>query len=237
MKFGVLLCDHVQSQLQNDFGDYTAMFETIISTSGVEVDLQFFDVVNGELPNHIDVCDCYITTGSKHSVNDDFPWLAQLIDFIKSLHNAKKGFVGICFGHQLIAKALGGDVERAYKGWGIGIAKANITKQEAWMHPISKEIKLIVSHQDQISKLPIGAEVLLTSDFCPYSMFKIGDHFLGVQGHPEFTPIYSYALMDSRRDRIPAERIALGVNSLSVKPDDVLMMKWLLQFLQQTIRN
>ncbi|MGV2872792.1 glutamine amidotransferase-related protein [Colwellia sp. E150_009] len=236
MKLGVLLCDHVQPHLQADFGDYAAMFAAIISTSGIAVELQFFDVVNGEFPAHIDVCDCYITTGSKYGVNDDLVWLAQLTEFVLCLHRAKKGFVGICFGHQLIAHALGGSVEKSTKGWGIGIAKADIVKDTQWMVPKSQSINLVVSHQDQISTLPTDAEVLLTSDFCPFSMYKIGEHFLGIQGHPEFTRIYSYALMDSRRDRIPAGTITAAVGSLSWKTDDVLMMKWLLLFLQKTVQ-
>lgn len=237
MKLGVLVCDHVQPHLQADFGDYAAMFAAIISTSAIKVELQFFDVVNGEFPAHIDVCDCYITTGSKYGVNDDLPWLAQLTEFVVCLHRAKKGFVGICFGHQLIARALGGRVEKSAKGWGIGIAKANVVKNSQWMVPKSETINLVVSHQDQISTLPANAEVLLTSDFCPFSMFKVDEHFLGIQGHPEFTRIYSYALMDSRRDRIPAGIITTAIRSLSWQADDILMMKWLLQFLQQSIKN
>jgi len=237
MKLGVLLCDHVQPQLQPDFGDYSQMFKAIVSSSNVPVDLHYFDVINGEFPEYLDSCDCYITTGSKHGVNDNLPWLTQLTEFVVSLHKAKKGLVGICFGHQLIAKALGGSVDKSVKGWGIGIARAKTIKHTPWMKPQAQAVNLVVSHQDQIKTLPSNAQILLSNEFCPCSMFTVGKHFLGVQGHPEFSRIYSYALMDSRRDRIPAERITLAVNSLAYQADDVLVMKWLIQFLQQTIKR
>ncbi|WDD96950.1 glutamine amidotransferase-related protein [Thalassomonas actiniarum] len=237
MKLGILLCDHVQEKLQVDFGGYPDMFSKILLAVDDQLDIVYYSAVDGELPSDINACDCYMTSGSKFGVNDELPWLNELEDFIRRLYREKKGFVGICFGHQLLARALGGKVQRSDKGWGIGVAAGEIVKQKSWMEPKQANLSLVVSHQDQISELPADTEVLLSNEFCPYSMIQLDDHFLGLQGHPEFSRIYSYALMNSRRDRIPGPRISAGVVSLEEPVDDLLTVRWLLNFLQQTIAD
>ncbi len=116
MKLGVLLCDHVQAALQVEFGDYTDMFSRLLSRDDFSLEVQYFSVIDGEFPRNIDVCDVYMATGSKASVNDDLPWISQLEKFVWQLFLANKGFVGICFGHQLLAKTVGGKVKRSEKG-------------------------------------------------------------------------------------------------------------------------
>lgn len=233
MKLGILICDRVQPQLQTDYGDYPQMFERLLQSLPAPLELQYFSVIDNQLPEDIDVCDVYMTSGSKWGVNDDFDWIRNLEKFILQLHQAKKGFIGICFGHQLIAQALGGSVAKSDKGWGIGVASNQMIKQKAWMQPYQTNFDLVVSHQDQITELPKDAEVLMGNDFCPFAMIQIGTHFLGLQGHPEFSHDYSLALMNSRKDRIPAERIELGKISLDKKTDEELAINWILQFLQQ----
>ncbi|KXO12653.1 Para-aminobenzoate synthase, amidotransferase component [Moritella sp. JT01] len=235
MKLGILQCDDVRSSLQPDFGHYASMFETLFQQTDEVLELRFYLVINGQFPQHIDECDVYVCSGSKWGVNDDDLWIRQLEDFIRALYAGSKGLVGICFGHQLIAKALGGEVEKSPLGWGVGIAHANVLAEPSWMQPKQDNIALIVCHQDQVCKLPRNATVLMSNDFCPYSMFQVDSHFLGLQGHPEFTALYSEALMDQRRDIIPADTIELAVKSLSYQADDKLITKWILAFLRQTI--
>ena len=237
MKVGVLICDHVQPSLQNKFGDYAGMFKQLFSEVDQNIELINFYAVDGQLPEHIDSCDVYISTGSKASVNDNIAWINALEAFIKQLYQANKIFIGICFGHQLIAKALGGKVEQSNKGWGIGIATAVVEQSKPWMQPKQKQIKLIVSHQEQISQLPPTCEVLMTSDFCPYSMIKVGQSFIGLQGHPEFSYGYSQALMNARKHIIPALRIKQGQESLIEHADNRLMMRWLLHFIGANLEN
>ena len=235
MRLGILLCDHVQPALQAEFGDYPAMFENWLSDSPVPLDITFFSAIDGELPDNIDMCDAYMTSGSKFGVNDELPWIGELEAFITRLYHAKKPFVGICFGHQLIAKALGGKVERSYKGWGIGVSSCRLPKQSHWMQPKKNQVNLIVSHQDQITHLPPNTEVLLGDDFCPYSMIQLGTHFLGLQGHPEFSHKYCHALMKSRKAAISPPRLRQGMASLQLQTDDSLILVWLVSFLQRAM--
>jgi len=239
MKLGILQCDDVRSSLQPNFGDYAGMFETLFQQVDAALELHFYRVFDGHLPANIDECDAYICSGSKWGVNDSDLWIRQLEDFTRALYAAGKGMVGICFGHQLIAKALGGKVEKSLLGWGVGIVHANVLAAQRWMQPPQDNIALVVCHQDQVCQLPPGAQVLLSNDFCPYSMFQVDAHFLGLQGHPEFTALYSAALMEQRRDIIPADTINSAMATLNFshgyQADDKLIAKWILAFLRQTL--
>jgi len=237
MKLGILLCDHVQEQLQGEFGDYPQMFRELLHQVDRTLEIEIFEVIAGQFPTDIDQCDAYITSGSRWGVTDGLPWVEKLSEFIRQLYLAKKGFVGICFGHQLIAQALGGEVTKSDKGWGIGIAFSDIIKQKSWMEPLQPTLDLVVSHQDQISRLPQDSQVLLSNSFCPYAMVQVGEHFLGIQGHPEFSRSYSLALMNSRKDRIPADVIDNGAATLKQQTDDLIATRWILKFLEQTIRS
>jgi GMP synthase (glutamine-hydrolysing) len=239
MKLGILQCDDVRASLHADFGNYAAMFEALFLQVDSELELHFYRVIDGQFPQHVDECDAYICSGSKWSVNDDDLWIRQLEDFTRTLYYAKKGLVGICFGHQMIAKALGGQVEKSPRGWGVGIVHADVLVEQSWMQPKQGNIALVVCHQDQVSQLPNNGRVLMSNTFCPYSMFQVGDHFLGLQGHPEFTSRYSSALMAQRRDIIPVETINAAMDSLgpsySYQADYKLITKWILRFLRQSI--
>lgn len=234
MRLGILICDQVQAILQPEFGDYPEMFSNLLQKVNAQLELQFFSAINRQLPDDINACDVYMATGSCRSVNDDELWIRELEDFIRVLYKAGKGFVGICFGHQLIASALGGRVDQSTKGWGVGVAFSQVVALQHWMMPAQQSLNLIVSHQEQITALPPQAQVLASNDFCPYSMIQVGHHFLGLQGHPEFSREYSLALMNTRKDQIEASVFNAGSQSLKHEVHDLLVMKWLISFLKQT---
>jgi len=233
MKLGVLLCDHVQAALQKEFGDYIDMFEQAITAADDSILIVFYPVVDGIFPKDIDECDAYMATGSKASVNDDLPWIKQLERFFWQLFLLNKPLVGICFGHQMIAKALGGKVSLSAKNWGIGVTKAKVHAHKPWMLNHQDNIQLVVSHKEQISLLPPETQVLMGNSFCANGMIQVGAHFLGIQGHPEFSRAYCYALMQNRKESIAKSNFSRGINSLTLDVDDQLLMCWLLNFLQQ----
>ncbi|MCV6604312.1 MAG: GMP synthase [Porticoccaceae bacterium] len=231
MKLGLLQCDHVRDELIGKHGDYPAMFQTLLNPLLPGWEWQIYPVVDGELPQSPQECDAYLTTGSQHGVNDDLPWIGQLLEFVRELDRQRIKYVGICFGHQVLAKALGGRVEKSAKGWGVGLSFNRLAKQQPWMLPQRETLNLIVSHQDQVTALPANAEVLASSDFCPNYMMQLGGHLLSVQGHPEFSKSYISDLMECRRDRIPAQRIDEALDSLRQDVDDQLMARWITDFL------
>jgi len=233
MKLGVLLCDHVQTALQKEFGDYIDMFEQAITAADDSISIVFYPVVDGRFPENIDECDAYMATGSKASVNDNLPWINQLERFVWQLFLVNKPLVGICFGHQMIAKALGGKVTVSAKDWGIGVTRAKVHAHKPWMLSTASNIQVVVSHKEQISLLPPETQVLIGNNFCPNGMIQVGEHFLGIQGHPEFSRAYCYALMQSRKEHIAKSNFTRGINSLTLDVDDQLLMSWLINFLQK----
>lgn len=236
MKIGILQCDDVTPELQQLHGNYPAMFEALLHEQDDSLELIFYRALDGELPSDIDECDAYMTTGSRHSVNDPFPWIANLLDFVRRLHDQEKKLVGICFGHQLIAKALGGDVIQAPQGWGVGVATHSLLQSPDWLDEeqcLPETLSLVVSHQDQVVGLPENSEVLAGSTFCPNYMIQIGTHFLGVQGHPEFSKAYSRDLMLYRENILPKPVLDNGLTSLEKPVDSQQVTRWLLDFLRR----
>jgi len=235
MKIGILQCDHVREELQAEFGDYPQMITSLFANVAPDYQFKLYEVQAFEYPEHLDECDAYISTGSRHSVYDNLPWIARLEDFIRELDQARKKYFGICFGHQIMIQALGGEVKKSNNGWGIGVTGNQMYQTEnakLWMEPVKPELNLIASHQDQVVTLPqdVEVEVIAGSAFCPYYMLAYGNHFLSVQGHPEFNKGYSSTLMDVRRNIIPAERLEQGKASLTAPLDDQLFARWVVNF-------
>lgn len=231
MKIGILKCDKVSDVFHEQHGQYPDMFAALLKPVDPSLEFIVFDAEHGELPTDIHQVDAYLITGSRHGVNDGFPWIAQLEEFVRHLFAAHKKVIGICFGHQLIAKALGGTVIKSPKGWGVGISQNDLLLQKDWMVPAQSQFNILVSHQDQVVTLPPGAELLAGSDFCPYYMMQVGSHFFSIQGHPEFTKEYSRDLMVSREDIINEQEFNNGMQSLQLHEDDALIAQWIMNFL------
>ncbi|PWY56390.1 GMP synthase [Legionella qingyii] len=231
MNIGILQCDQVDPRLIEVHGTYSEMYIKLLHQEGPNLSFTVYDVRYDELPSHIDAADAYVITGSRYGVNDDLAWISALEEFIRRLHAARKKIIGICFGHQLIAKALGGKVIKSHQGWGIGMSVNKITQHKPWMSPSLGILNLIVSHQDQVVFLPEEAEVLAASDFCPFYMLQIGDNLLTVQGHPEFSKRYSQALIELRKNNLGKELAAQGLKSLQQHCDDKVFAKWVINFL------
>lgn len=232
MKIGILQADDVNPVLQPEHGNYPQMFEKALRAVLPDCELPVYRVLDGELPATTTECDAWLITGSKFGVNDGLHWIEALSDFVRTLWAEQRPLVGICFGHQLMARALGGTVVKSDKGWGVGLSFNQVIERKPWMQPWQDGLDLLVSHQDQVVVLPEEAQVLASSDFCPYYLIQYGECFLSVQGHPEFCVDYCRALMEMRRDTLPAPRLRAGRASLNAEADSQLMMQWIASFLQ-----
>ncbi|MGS2723925.1 glutamine amidotransferase-related protein [Porticoccus sp. GXU_MW_L64] len=237
MKIGLLQCDHVRDELIGTHGDYPEMFKALFAPLNLDWEWVIYPVLDGQFPERVDACDAYLTTGSQHGVNDGLVWVDQLVDFVRNIDRAKIKYVGICFGHQVLAKALGGKVEKSTKGWGVGLSFNQVQESKNWISPQQSTLDLIVSHQDQVAVVSERAQVLASSEFCPNYMIQVDDHLMSVQGHPEFSKNYIRDLMECRRDRIPAQRIEQAWESLNSDPDDLLMARWIANFFEDQSRR
>lgn len=234
MRIGLLQCDDVAPELRDRHGNYPEMFERLFTEVDPRLSFRVWRCLDGEIPDDVDAVDAWLTTGSKFGVNDGLEWIETLGAFVRRLWDAGKPLVGICFGHQLIARALGGEVVKSPRGWGVGMSFNRVDGRAEWMKPWQPRLDLVVSHQDQVETLPPGARVLAGSDFCPCYLMQVGEHFLGVQGHPEFAKPYSRDLMRLRRELVGDDRVREGLDSLEGTPvDDRLMVGWILAFMRR----
>ena len=227
MKTALLICDQVNDDLRHIQGDYPDMFVDLFP----ELDFEIFNVHQGHFPKNANDFEAYIVNGSRLSVYDEVDWIIQLKAFVREIYLAKKKYVGVCFGHQLLAEALGGKVAKATTGWNIGVHYFTMIKQENWMSPYQPNLDLLMMCQDQVEMLPPDSMVLAKTPTCPVGMFQVGSHMLGIQAHPEFSKAYDRALMELRTERMGTEVVNAGIKSLEKSVDRKIMAQWILQFL------
>ena len=224
MKLAILETGRPPGDLAQRFGDYPTMFEEMLG-SGFEV--QRFDVAAGELPDPT-AHDAVLITGSPAGVYEDHDWLPGLFDFIRAAKDSK--MVGVCFGHQAMAEALGGHVEKSDKGWGAGLHRYTITRPEPWLDG-AREIAAPASHQDQVVVQPPNTEIVASSDFTPYAALAWTDRpAISFQFHPEFSPAFAKALIAKRYDRVPDPDVAIA--SLDAPNDNPRVAGWIRRFLK-----
>ncbi|GJM13388.1 MAG: GMP synthase [Pseudohongiella sp.] len=233
MKIGILNTDAVKPEFAVEFGEYPDMFARLLLEADSSIEFVTYEVVDGEYPAEIDEVDAYLITGSKLSVYDDVPWIHALKEFVRTLHRAKKKLIGICFGHQLVAEALGGKTLAAEQGWCVGVQQTRLTAQAAAFGPADAQFKLLSNHKDQVQKMATGGILLAATETCPIAMTAVGDHILTFQGHPEFDRGYAHALLDMRREILGEDIHRTAVETLQQETDNLQVARWILSFISR----
>lgn len=239
MRIGILRCDRVRSTLSAEFGEYEQMIENQLAVIDDNFDFISYHADEGLLPDDIDDCDAYIITGSRHSVFDNAElWINQLRDFVVRLYKADIKTIGICFGHEMMAEAMGGKVERADCGWQIGIHCADVINQKSYMIPSLAHIYLPMMCEDHVQSIPENATVLASSENCKYFMLQYGEHFLSLQAHPEFSKSFAKSLISVRKDEFPQKRLEKGLASFNEHEiDSSIIFQWFAHFLRMAQTN
>lgn len=191
---------------------------------------------DGQLPERASACDAYVITGSAASVTEQADWMKHTQDFVLGAAQ-ERPVIGICFGHQLVADAYGGTVERSERGWGIGVHTYDVHRQKPWMTPASRQVCVVASHMDQVVVPPPGSEVLAGSPFCPVGMLQIGENVLTFQNHPEITKSFARDLYSSRMERLGEARGRAALASLAEGTHSNLFGMWATSFLSGSART
>ncbi len=187
VRFSVLKAGTALPKTKERLGDYGELFVDTFSEPGQAWDIH--DVEHGEFPEEPSAYDGFVITGSRASVYENLPWIRSLERLIRWIHELELPLVGICFGHQVVAKALGGEVRPNEQGWTIGVREVFPTpsgEADAPFRGAPNRLRILKSHQDTVVALPPGAVHLVTSDSIRHEMFAVGQSVLCLQGHPEF---------------------------------------------------
>ncbi len=219
MKIGILQTGHAPEALQPTLGDYASMFMDLLGRDSF--DFAVWNVVDMEFPVSTRAADGWLITGSRHGAYDDLPFIAPLEDFIKEVYAAAIPMIGVCFGHQIIAQALGGQVEKFADGWSVGLTNYS------WN---GRTVTLNAWHQDQVIQLPEGATCLASSDFCANAALLYDNRAFTVQAHPEFGHAVIDALITHRSGTVEPDRVARARETLGQPLDNALLGAMMARF-------
>ena len=222
MKIGILQTGRVTDPLRETHGDFPDMMIRLLQKG--DFTFQTFAVLDGAFPVSATECDGWLLTGSRYSAYDDLPWIATLEAFLRDAYAADMPIVGICFGHQILAQALGGKVEKFPFGWAVGPTTYDFANGD----------KMVINawHQDQVTRLPLGASRIATSEFCENAALAYGNRALTYQAHPEFTNAFGRDLLDQQRDILPQETVLAADRAFDTLSPSAHVAQDIVQFLR-----
>lgn len=208
MLIGILQTGLAPDTLADTMGDYPDMFAQLLAGHGFQ--FRTYRVVDGVFPVSVKDCQGWLITGSRHGTYEDHPWITPLEQFIRDSLAAHIPMVGVCFGHQIIAQAMGGRVERYAGGWAVGATDYNFGDQTVTMN---------AWHRDQVVVVPKSAKVIASNDFCTNAALLYDDLALSVQAHPEFESDFVGGLIDTRGKGVVPDDILAAASARLGQPN------------------
>lgn len=223
MLIGLLQCGHFAQAAGYPARTYTDLYSDMLAGHGL--DFRTWSVVDMEFPDSVDDADGWLITGSRHGAYEDLPFIAPLEEFIRKAYDASVPMVGICFGHQIIAQALGGKVEKFDGGWGVGRTEYDFD---------GETLALNAWHQDQVVTPPAEADVIASSDFCRYAGFRYKGRAMSVQPHPEFDQAAVDLLLNVRAPGVvPDDRLRMAKGQSGKPVDNAAMAEQIVAFFKE----
>lgn len=237
MKIGILQTGLVPDGFADSYGEYDAIFGALMGSVAPEAEIAGYRVVDDHLPASPDEADGWIISGSKHGVYEDHSWIEPLKAFIRDCRDARTPMIGVCFGHQVMADALGGKTEKWEGGWNLGPKTYSMMNLPAWMQDAPEAPVIHAVHQDQVIALPPDATPVMTNGRCDYAALLYGDpekpYAISIQPHPEFRDDYAEELIRLRHgDPFPAAMCDEALATIGARTDKDWAARWFLRFLQ-----
>lgn len=243
-------------------GVFTDLFRRAVAPEPLEahLDVTGYDVVNepDRYPD-LDSVDAVLVSGSKHSAYLDDEWIVKLVAFTRKAlaTNGRVKVVGVCFGHQIVGRALGVKVDRNDKGWEVSVTEIKLSetgravfgsdtlvRQQSsaplwigmwsYLHPLTPSQKIHQMHRDIVFSNPEGAQNLGENDVCDTQGFLLPGKAITVQGHPEFTGEIISEILELRHDTkiFTDELYSSGVDRANKDHDGVKIAQAFLRFIQ-----
>ena len=207
MLIGLLQCGTISEAIAERHGDYPQLYAQLL---GPGFDWRVFRVFEGDVPDDPQLCDGWLVSGSRHGAYEGHDWISPLEQLIRAIHG-RRPLVGICFGHQIVAQALGGQVEKFDGGWSVG------RRAYDWR---GETVHLNAWHQDQVIRPPEGFETILSNDFTTHAGLSCGKT-LTIQPHPEFDAGFIGDMIPHvGRGAVPEEMLAEAEAHLSQPTDN-----------------
>ncbi len=209
MKIGILQTGLAPDELKGSFGEYPGFFERLLAGKGFT--FESWSVVENIFPDGPEVADGWLITGSKHGAYEDHPWIPPLEQLIRDIVSANRPLIGVCFGHQIIAQALGGRVEKFPGGWVVGQQEYDFGGDtmtiNAW-------------HQDQVIEAPEGAQVVASGNHCANAALLYPGKAFTVQPHPEYGDDFIAGLIETRGPGVVPDDLMAAAKTRMGRPLD-----------------
>eukprot|EP01116_Phalansterium_solitarium_P010803 TRINITY_DN260_c1_g1_i1.p1 TRINITY_DN260_c1_g1~~TRINITY_DN260_c1_g1_i1.p1 ORF type:complete len:270 (+),score=54.52 TRINITY_DN260_c1_g1_i1:104-913(+) len=231
LRLGIIKCDDWVDSVVEKHGDIDLQYSKLLSSSDPSISTKSFSATKGVFPTQsdIDELDGFVITGSKFSAYEDQPWINQLKDFVRQLDSRQKKVLGVCFGHQVAAEALGGKVEKV--GWNMSheTVKMNDAVPELKGELSKDSLDVLCIHQDQVTKVPPGCTVWGSNEACSVQGFVKGQHLATIQAHPEFTGAVLRDLILSKK-HIPSDVVDRALETVDLPTDSKHVADWAIKF-------
>ena len=222
MHIGILQTGRAPDPLRPVHGDYSDLFERLLAGRGLT--FSTWDVEHMQFPEGPHDAEGWLITGSRHGAYEDHPFIPPLEALVREIYAAGVPLVGVCFGHQIIAQALGGKVEKYAGGWAVGPTEYDFGGQT---------VRLNAWHQDQVTQAPEGARVLASNDFCANAALVYDDRAFTVQAHPEHTTEFFTDLAEARKGVVPAEVVEAALARRDQPVDNARLADQIARFFKQ----